>query len=80
MTDVFVVQDDIAAAISEALKLKLSARQVAARPHEPNLPAYEAFLKGVHQFPPADGITGAEASRRAACAGGSPKIAGTVSL
>jgi len=36
-------------AITEALKLKLSARQVAARPHEPNLPAYEAFLKGVHE-------------------------------
>jgi len=55
MTDVFVVQDDIAAAITEALKLKLSARQLAARPHEPNLPAYEAFLKGA----------ATEASRRA---------------
>jgi serine/threonine-protein kinase len=65
MTDVFVVQDDIAAAITEVLKLKLSARQVAARPHEPNLPAYEAFLKGVHQFPPGDRISAAEASRRA---------------
>jgi serine/threonine-protein kinase len=63
MTDVFVVQDDIAAAITEALKLKLSARQVAARPHEPNLPAYEAFLKGVHQYP-GDGVSGAEATRR----------------
>jgi TolB-like protein len=65
MTDVFVVQDDIAAAITEALKLKLPARQLAARPHEPNLPAYEAFLKGAHQFPPGDSITAAEASRRA---------------
>src|ERR1051326_2760662 len=34
MTDVFVVQDDIAAAITQALTLKFSARQVAARPHE----------------------------------------------
>ena len=64
MTDVFVVQDDIAAAITEALKLKLSARQVAARPHEPNLPAYEAFLKGVHQFPLGDHISASEATRR----------------
>ena len=64
MTDIFVVQDDIAAAITEALKLKLSARQVTARPHEPNLPAYEAFLKGVHQYPPGDGVSGAEATRR----------------
>jgi TolB-like protein len=65
MTDVFVVQDDIAAAITEALTLKLSARQVAARPHEPNLPAYEAFLKGVHQFQLGDRISAAEASRGA---------------
>jgi TolB-like protein len=50
MTDVFVVQDDIAAAITEALKLKLSARQLAARPHEPNLPAYEAFLGSAQEF------------------------------
>ena len=65
MTDVFVVQDEIAAAIAETLKVKLTARQVRARPYEPNLPAYEAFLKGVHQFPIGDRITAAEASRLA---------------
>ena len=49
MTDVFAVQDEIAAAIAAALKVKLTGKPAAARPHEPNLPAYEAFLKGRHQ-------------------------------
>jgi serine/threonine protein kinase len=65
MTDVFAVQDDIAAAITETLKVKLTARLVASWPHEPTLPAYEAFLKGVHQFPTGGRITAAEASARA---------------
>ncbi len=46
LTDVFAVQDEIAAAIAEALKVKLTGKPATARPHEPNLPAYEAFLKG----------------------------------
>ena len=46
LTDVFAMQDEIAIAIAGALQLKLTG----ARPHEPNLPAYEAFLKGRHQL------------------------------
>jgi len=48
MADVFAVQDEISAAISEALKVKLSP-QAAARPrYTPKLPAYEALLKAKH--------------------------------
>jgi TolB-like protein/Flp pilus assembly protein TadD/predicted Ser/Thr protein kinase len=43
LTDVFAVQDEIAAAIAAALKLKLVGEPAR---HTPNLPAYEAFLKG----------------------------------
>jgi serine/threonine protein kinase/tetratricopeptide (TPR) repeat protein len=50
MTDVFAMQDDIAAAVAGALRVKLTGKPATARPHEPNLPAYEAFLKGVHQI------------------------------
>jgi eukaryotic-like serine/threonine-protein kinase len=49
MTDVFAVQDEIAAAIAEALQVKLIKKFWTARLHEPNLPAYDAFLKGRHQ-------------------------------
>jgi len=48
LADVFAVQDDIAAAITEALKVKLTTAPAAERPHEPNVPAYEAYLKGRH--------------------------------
>jgi serine/threonine-protein kinase len=44
MTGVFEVQDEIGAAIAEALKLKLA--PAACRAYQPKLPAYEAFLKG----------------------------------
>jgi TolB-like protein len=48
LADVFAVQDEISAAITAALKVKLSP-QVAARPrHTPALPAYEALLKARH--------------------------------
>ena len=50
MTDVFAVQDEIAAAIVAALQVKLTGKPAAARTHEPNLPAYEAFLKGRQQY------------------------------
>jgi TolB-like protein/tRNA A-37 threonylcarbamoyl transferase component Bud32 len=49
LTDVFAVQDEIAEAIAGTLKVKLTGKPAAARPYEPNLPAYEAFLKGKHQ-------------------------------
>jgi eukaryotic-like serine/threonine-protein kinase len=50
MTDVFAIQDKIAGAIATALQVKLTCKPVAARTHEPNLAAYEAFLKGRHHF------------------------------
>jgi TolB-like protein/Flp pilus assembly protein TadD/predicted Ser/Thr protein kinase len=50
MTDVFAVQDEIAAAIAGALQVKLTGKPATARPQEPNLPAYEAFLKARHQY------------------------------
>ena len=48
MTDVFAVQDEIAAAIASALKVKLVKDTSGAVRHQPNLPAYEALLKGRH--------------------------------
>jgi len=45
MEDVFAVQDEIAVAIAEALKVKLALRTAK---HQPNLPAYEAYLKYRH--------------------------------
>jgi TolB-like protein/tRNA A-37 threonylcarbamoyl transferase component Bud32 len=50
MTDIFAVQDEIAAAISQALELRLAAKPTAAMRHQPNLPAYEAYLKGNHEM------------------------------
>ncbi len=48
MADVFSVQDEISAAIIEALQIRLSP-QVAAKPrYTPKLPAYEALLKARH--------------------------------
>jgi serine/threonine-protein kinase len=49
MTDVFAVQDEIAAAITGALQVKLTGK-LAARSHEPDLLAYEALLKGRYQY------------------------------
>ena len=48
LTDVFAVQDEIAAAIAGALKLKLAGEAAPVHRHTPNLPAYEAYLKGRH--------------------------------
>jgi len=50
MTDVFAVQDEIAAAIAGALELKLAGRAAALPRHTPSLPAYEAFLRGRHHY------------------------------
>ncbi|HEV2200940.1 MAG TPA: protein kinase [Bryobacteraceae bacterium] len=46
LADVFDLQDEIAQAIAAALQMKLSAEP--ARHYTPNLPAYEAYLKGRH--------------------------------
>src|SRR5262249_13337056 len=48
LADVFAVQDEIAAAISSALRLKLIGKSAGRRTHQPNLRAYEAFLRGRH--------------------------------
>jgi serine/threonine-protein kinase len=49
LADVFLVQDEIASSICEALRLKLSHAVPEAR-HRPNLAAYEAYLKGWHHY------------------------------
>ena len=43
LNDIFAVQDEIASAIAEALKLKLSPDSK--RTYQPSRPAYEAFLR-----------------------------------
>jgi len=48
LADVFAIQDEIAQAIAAALQMKLSAEP--AGHYTPNLPAYEAFLKGRHHL------------------------------
>jgi len=50
LTEVFAVQDEIAAAIAGALKVKLTGPSGAARSHDPSLAAYDAFLKGKHHY------------------------------
>jgi serine/threonine-protein kinase len=45
MADIFALQDEIAEANSSALHVQFSA---ISRPHKPQLPAYEAYLKGRH--------------------------------
>jgi len=46
--EVFAIQDDIAQAIVETLRLKLAPGLLSLRRHTPNLPAYEALLKARH--------------------------------
>jgi tetratricopeptide (TPR) repeat protein len=50
LTDVFAIQDEIAAAIAGALQVKLSVEPAVRRRHEPNLAAYEAYLKARYHF------------------------------
>lgn len=55
MTDVFAMQDEIAAAITNALKGKLGGAAANPRHYTPRLPAYESFLRGrahLAQFTP----------------------------
>ncbi len=49
LSDVFAVQDEISQAIARALQLKLAPKAEEPR-YRPNLPAYEAFLKGRHEL------------------------------
>jgi eukaryotic-like serine/threonine-protein kinase len=48
LEDIFVVQDEIAVAIADALKVTLSSGHRALQTHQPSLPAYEAFLRYRH--------------------------------
>jgi Tfp pilus assembly protein PilF len=48
MADVFAIQDEIAQAIAAALQVKLSIGPAPLPRYTPNIPAYEAFLKGVY--------------------------------
>jgi TolB-like protein len=50
MTDIFAIQDEITQSIAEALRVKLSPEGAALRRYEPNLRAYEAYLKARQQW------------------------------
>jgi eukaryotic-like serine/threonine-protein kinase len=50
LADVFEVQDEKAAAIARALQVKLVPESTTTGRYKPNLPAYEAHLKGLHQL------------------------------
>ena len=49
LADVFAVQDEIAAAITGALQVTLSASSTPAQRHTPNLQAYEHHLKALYE-------------------------------
>ena len=49
LTDIFEIQDEIAAAIVSILQIKLSTKLIP-RHYEPNLAAHEAYLKARHLF------------------------------
>lgn len=50
MTDVFAMQDEIAAAVAAALQMKLTGKPAARRVHQPDLSAYDIALKGFFQL------------------------------
>ena len=50
LTDVFAVQDDIAAAIAQALQVKLTPETAPHRKYTPALPAFEALLRARHVY------------------------------
>ena len=62
MRDVFAMQDEIAAAIAGALEVKLVGTPVR-RAHQPNLEAYEAFLRARHEMPKATPESAARAKQ-----------------
>jgi serine/threonine-protein kinase len=61
MTDVFAMQDEIAAAIATTLEVKLVGTPAARRAHKPNIEAYEAFLRGRHEIQKSSPATAAYA-------------------
>jgi TolB-like protein/tRNA A-37 threonylcarbamoyl transferase component Bud32 len=50
LADVFAVQDEIAAAIAKALRVKLSSGAAESPRYTPNLPCYETYLKALHEM------------------------------
>jgi TolB-like protein/tRNA A-37 threonylcarbamoyl transferase component Bud32 len=50
LADVFEVQDEIASAIAGALQARLAPKPETAERYKPNLPSYEAYLKGRHHL------------------------------
>ena len=48
LEDIFAVQDEIAVAIADALKVTLASGHGALHKHQPSMPAYEAFLRYRH--------------------------------
>src|SRR4029077_4456749 len=50
MADVFALQDEIAAAIAAALRIKLAGQPAAARQYPPNPASYEALLRAWHHL------------------------------
>jgi serine/threonine-protein kinase len=48
LSDIFAVQDEVAAAITGALRTKLSGKPEGRKQYTPNVAAYEAYLKGNH--------------------------------
>ncbi len=50
LEDVFAIQDELAVAIATALRRKLAADVARPQRYTPSLPAYELFLKAMHQY------------------------------
>jgi serine/threonine-protein kinase len=50
MADIFAMQDEIAEAITKALRMKLAPQPEPRRQHTPDLRAYEAVLQARHEF------------------------------
>lgn len=50
MADVFAIQDEIAQAIAGTLEIELTRHPSHFRGYRPNLPAYEAYLRGRHHL------------------------------
>jgi serine/threonine-protein kinase len=50
LTDVFAMQDEIAAAVTAALRMKLSVQPGTRKLYTPSLAAYDAVLKAQHEF------------------------------
>ena len=48
MVDVFAMQDEIAAAVTSALRIKLARQSTTHRHYKPSVPAYDAVLKARH--------------------------------